>query len=55
MVYDWEGKEQVCYDMYINQKKPMEEIMEYFRVEEDFTPRYVVTYRSMPPEFLLRM
>ncbi len=39
MVYDWASKEDICYDLYINQKKPLEEIMEYLRDRHDFTPR----------------
>ena len=41
MVYDWEGKEAVCYKLYITENKSLEEIMEFFKVTEDFTPRYV--------------
>src|ERR1700712_583965 len=31
MVYDWAGKREICYQMYIQEKKPLEEIMEYMR------------------------
>ena len=39
MVYDWEGKEVVCYKMYIEEKKSLEEIMDFFKVTQNFTPR----------------
>ena len=38
MVYDWEGKEHVCHRMYIEEKKSLEEIMEYMRREMNFAP-----------------
>jgi len=40
MVYDWDsGKEETCYRMYIEEKRSLEEIMEYFK-NQNFTPRY---------------
>lgn len=39
MVYDWEGKEELCYKLYITENKSLEEIMEFFKVNDDFTPR----------------
>lgn len=44
MVYDWEGKESTMRDLYIDQGKSLEEVMEWFRVNQDFAPRYVVLY-----------
>lgn len=41
MVYDWAGKREICYQMYIQEKKPLEEIMEYMRTAYQFAPRYV--------------
>lgn len=41
MAYDWEGKQQLVYDLYITQNKSIEEVMEYFRVMESFTSKYV--------------
>ncbi|KAL8710156.1 MAG: hypothetical protein Q9220_005239 [cf. Caloplaca sp. 1 TL-2023] len=38
MVYDWEGKEEKMMDLYINQGKSLEEVMEWFKVNEQFTP-----------------
>ncbi len=40
MVYDWEGKEDICYKMYIEDKKSLEEIMEHMKEEHNFAPRY---------------
>ncbi|KAI9730751.1 MAG: hypothetical protein M1834_005720 [Cirrosporium novae-zelandiae] len=38
MVYDWEGKEAICFRMYIQERKSLEEIMEYMKVAHQFTP-----------------
>ncbi|KAG9249289.1 hypothetical protein BJ878DRAFT_531305 [Calycina marina] len=38
MVYDWEDKESICYNMYIEEKKSLEEIMEYMKVNFQFAP-----------------
>ncbi|KAH8597576.1 hypothetical protein B0O99DRAFT_508289 [Bisporella sp. PMI_857] len=38
MVYDWEDKEDICYKMYIEEKKSLEEIMEYMKKEHKFAP-----------------
>jgi hypothetical protein len=40
MVYDWENKEEICYRMYIEEKKSLEDIMEYMKEEHKFAPRY---------------
>jgi hypothetical protein len=40
MVYDWDNKEEICYRMYIDEKKSLEEIMEYMKDELKFAPRY---------------
>jgi len=39
MVYDWDGKEETCYRMYIEEKKSLEDIMEYMKTELNFAPR----------------
>lgn len=39
MVYDWEGKRDICYRMYIEEKKPLEDIIEYMRAFHQFSPR----------------
>ncbi|KAI9369447.1 hypothetical protein BJX61DRAFT_148327 [Aspergillus egyptiacus] len=38
MVYDWEGKRDICFQMYIKDKKALEEIMEYMRNVYQFSP-----------------
>ncbi|GAD99625.1 hypothetical protein AOR_1_1390084 [Paecilomyces variotii No. 5] len=38
MVYDWEGKRDICYQMYIKDKKALEEIMEYMKANHQFAP-----------------
>jgi len=39
MVYDWDGKRDLCYKMYIVDKKALEEIMEYMKAFHQFAPR----------------
>jgi hypothetical protein len=43
MVYDWDGKREICYQMYIRDKKALEEIMDYMRNVYQFSPRYAIT------------
>ncbi|KAF3384332.1 hypothetical protein F1880_001997 [Penicillium rolfsii] len=38
MVYDWAGKREICFQMYIQEKKALEEIMEYMRTAYQFAP-----------------
>jgi Clr5 domain len=40
MVYDWEGKRDLCYQMYIVDRKGLEEIMEFMKNTYEFAPRY---------------
>ena len=47
MVYDWENKEDICYKMYIEEKKSLEEIMEFMKEEHKFAPRSV-DWRTSP-------
>ena len=49
MVYDWENKEEICYRMYIEEKKSLEEIMEYMKEELKFAPRYINPARRTSP------
>jgi hypothetical protein len=51
MVYDWENKEEMCYRMYIEEKKSLEEIMEYMKEHHKFAPRYA-TRRTSPYNIL---
>lgn len=46
MVYDWEGKEATCFQMYIQENKSLEDIMEFFKLEHNFAPRYVMKRRA---------
>lgn len=46
MVYDWENKEEICYRMYIEEKKSLEEIMDYMKEHHKFTPRYAAARTS---------
>lgn len=39
MVYDWDGKREICYQMYIKDKKALEEIMDYMKTAYQFAPR----------------
>jgi len=48
MVYDWEDKEQLCYQMYIEEKKSLEEIMDFMKANHQFAPRYV---ELIPPNY----
>lgn len=41
MVYDWEGREATMRALYIDQNKSLEEVMDWFRANQNFTPRYV--------------
>ncbi|GAM43540.1 hypothetical protein TCE0_050f18432 [Talaromyces pinophilus] len=38
MVYEWEGKRELCYQMYIVDKKGLDEIMEYMKNTYQFAP-----------------
>ncbi len=39
MVYEWDTKRDVCYDMYIAQNKSLEDVIKHFRDGDSFTPR----------------
>jgi len=39
LVYEWDAKRDVCYDMYITQNKPLEDVINHFREGDSFTPR----------------
>ncbi|KAI8223568.1 hypothetical protein K4K54_006048 [Colletotrichum sp. SAR 10_86] len=38
MVYDWDAHEKLCFQLYINEKKSLEDIMEYLKIHHDFSP-----------------
>ena len=37
-MYNWEGKEAECYRLYVEEKKSLDEVAEYW-AEKGFTPR----------------
>jgi hypothetical protein len=39
MGYDWDSYQQICYQLYIDENKSLEDIMEYLRTRHKFTPR----------------
>jgi hypothetical protein len=49
MVYDWENKEDICYRMYIEEKKSLEEIMDFMKEHHKFAPRSVDAARRTSP------
>lgn len=40
MVYNWDGKEAECYQLYVYEKRSLNEVVEYWE-QRGFTPRYV--------------
>ncbi|KAI9744595.1 MAG: hypothetical protein M1818_002124 [Claussenomyces sp. TS43310] len=48
MVYDWDNKEEICYTMYIEEKKSLEEIMEYMKIHHKFEPRWEFPSKQNP-------
>ncbi|OHE91125.1 hypothetical protein CORC01_13572 [Colletotrichum orchidophilum] len=38
MVYDWDAQEKLCFQLYINEKRSLEDIMEYLKIHHDFAP-----------------
>ncbi|KAF9869626.1 hypothetical protein CkaCkLH20_12923 [Colletotrichum karsti] len=38
MGYDWDAHEKLCFQLYINEKRSLEDIMEYLKVHHDFRP-----------------
>lgn len=38
-MYTWEDKKDVCYRMYVEERKTLEEIMNFFKNELGFVPR----------------
>lgn len=44
MGYDWDDKRHVCYQLYVEEKKSLDEVVDYFRDKLDFVPRYVLLH-----------
>lgn len=40
MVYDWDDKESECYRLYVEERKSLDEVIDYFK-QQGFVPRYV--------------
>ncbi|KAK1992829.1 hypothetical protein LX36DRAFT_662053 [Colletotrichum falcatum] len=38
MVYDWDTHEKLCFQLYINEKKSLEDIMDYLKTHHNFAP-----------------
>jgi hypothetical protein len=45
MVYSWDGKEAVCYQLYVEERRSLDEVMSYFEIR-GFTPRYASAARK---------
>lgn len=41
MVYDWESHKDILRGLYVDDKKPIEDIITHMRINHNFTPRYV--------------
>jgi len=39
MTYDWEPHKETCRRLYVDEKKKLPQIAEYFRIHHDFVPR----------------
>ena len=37
--HKWDQHRQECYSMYVEQQKPLDEVMEYMRAAHNFVPR----------------
>ena len=40
MVYDWKDKKDECYRLYVEERKSLHEVMQYFKDRYNFEPRY---------------
>jgi hypothetical protein len=41
MVYRWRLYRDICYRLYVEENKSLDEVIQYMREEHNFTPRYV--------------
>jgi len=39
MGYSWEQHRQTCYRLYVEENRPLDEVVRYMREHHDFTPR----------------
>lgn len=52
MVYDWDSHEKLCFQLYINEKRSLEDIMVYLKLHHNFAPWSVLSLSlstSAPP------
>lgn len=42
MGYDWSDKEADCFRLYVQEGKSMDDVIDWFRREKGFAPRYVL-------------
>jgi DUF2075 family protein len=45
MVYSWDDKEAICYQLYVEERRSLEEVMSYWEIR-GFTPRYASIVRG---------
>ena len=41
MVYDWEGKEEDCFRIYVEENGSLSDVMKYMKEKHEFEPRLV--------------
>jgi len=39
MVYDWQNHQGILYQLYVEENKPLDEVMRILKREKDFDPR----------------
>jgi hypothetical protein len=39
MVYNWDAHREICRRLFVEEKKSLDEVVEYMREHYDFTPR----------------
>lgn len=44
MVYDWEAHRDTLNSLYVDEKRPVEDIISYMRTNHNFAPRYVTAH-----------
>lgn len=48
MVYNWEGKEDDCYRLYIEENKSVEQVAQYMKEHYNFDPRFAIPCSKSP-------
>lgn len=49
MTYDWEPFKEICYRMYVEEKKTLREVHAFLSENHNFKPRYVVELGHLAP------